>query len=194
MILRTINHLFGDTMGARVQVGSPCRDNAVIQRLKNGKGNVAGIKMLVAVDGLALVPVEVAGLDFYSRHCSNGVSVKITPIGGHGHIWVAPGDLIDNTAKAIAYHQKKCTAHDRVRKIRDSRSDRERRTQLLNIRSEMTAEQKKRFDDSLADRLGDKASKDAVAAINRMSGEYEFNRIAEYAVVMLYDLDGDDDM
>lgn len=181
-------------MGARVNAGSPCRDNAVIQRLKSGKGNVAGIKMLVAVDGLALVPVEVAGLDFYGKHCHNGVSVKVTPIGGHGHVWVTPGDLIDNTERAIAYHQKKCTAHDRVRRIRDSRSDRERRTQLLSIRSEMTAEQKKQFDASLADRIGDKASKDAVAAINRMSGEYEFNRMAEFAVTVRYELDSDDDV
>lgn len=171
---------------------SPSRDNAVIARLKAGKGNVSGLLMYVAVDDRALVPVEVTGLDFYARgDSSRSVSVRVVPVGGHGHIWVAPTDLIDNTPAAIAYHNKKCEAHDRYRKVANSRSDRERRTELLNIRGEMNEQQKREFAALLADRIGDKASVDPVAAINRMTGEYEFKRVAELAVRLRYELDQD---
>jgi hypothetical protein len=169
---------------------SPCKDNAVIARLKSGKGNVSGLKMLVAVDDVALVPVEVTGLDFYARADSGrSVSVRVAPIGGHGHIWVAPGELIDNTPEAIAFHDRKCEAHERYRKVANSRSDKQRRTELLNIRGEMSEDQKKQFAVLLADRIGDKASADPVAAINRMNGEYEFKRVAELAVRLRYELD-----
>jgi hypothetical protein len=144
------------------------------------------------VDGRALVPVVVTGLDFYAKgDSSRSVSVRIEPVGGHGHLWVAPGELIDNTPTAIALHNRKCEANDRYRKVANSRSDRERRTELLNIRGEMTADQKKEFASGLADRLGDRATADSVAAINKMTGEYEFNRTAELAVRLLYGLDDD---
>jgi hypothetical protein len=169
---------------------TPCKDNAVIARLKSGKGNVAGLKMLVAVDGLALFPVTVTGLDFYARQDhGRSVSVRVEPVGGHGHIWVAPGELLDDTPTAIALHDRKCEANDRYRMVASSNSDRQRRTELLNIRGEMTAKQKEEFAVLLADRLGDKATADPVAAINRMCGDYEFRRVAELAVRLRYGLD-----
>lgn len=172
----------------------PNRDNAVIARLKNGKGNVAGLKMLVAVDDRALVPVTVTGLDFYA-HGDRGrsVSVRVEPIGGHGHTWVAPSDLIDDTPAAVATHKRKCEAYERVRKIANSRSDKERRTELLNIRDEMNEKQKKDFANLLASRIGDKSTADPVAAINKMSGEYEFRRVAELAARVRYSLNGEMD-
>jgi hypothetical protein len=175
----------------RSNIRSVCRDNAVIRHLKKGSGKIAGLKMLVAVDGRALFPVVVTGLDFYARHDSNGgVSVRVRPAaGGHGHIWVAPGELLDDTPQAVAMHELKCEAHDRVRSVVNSRSDKERRSALLTIRSEMTDAQKKDFASRIADRLGDKATADPVAAINRMSGEYEFRRVAEVAVTIRYKLD-----
>lgn len=170
----------------------PCKDNAVIARLKSGKGNVAGLEMLVAVDGRALVPVAVTGLDFYAKgDSSRSVSVRVVPIGGHGHLWVAPGELLDNKPESIALHNRKCDANDRFRKVSNSNSDRQRRTELLNIRGEMTEAQKKEFAQLLADRLGDKAAADPVAAINKMTGEYEFKRVAELAVRLRYELDED---
>lgn len=177
----------------RVSAKLPNRDNSVIARLKSGKGNVSGLKMLVAVDGIALVPVEVTGLDFYARgDSSRSVSVRVNPIGGHGHIWVAPGELIDNNKESIALHNKKCEAYDRVRKMTNSRSDRERRSEILNIRSEMTEAQKKEFATRIADRIGDKASGDPVAAINKMCGEYECRRVAELAVCIRYGIESED--
>lgn len=179
---------------ARVHTSQPCKDNAVVRRLKSGKGNVAGIKMLVAVDGHALVPVTVTGLDFYaSQDRGRSVSVRVEPMGGHGHLWVAPGDLIDDTPEGVELHKRKCAAYERTRTVYNSRSDRERRTELLNIRDEMTEKQKKEFAAALASRLGDKASVDPVAWINKMSGEYEFKRVAELAARIRYDLDEDPD-
>lgn len=169
-----------------------CRDNAVIARLKSGKGNVAGLKMLVAVDGQALVPVVVTGLDFYARgDSSRSVSVRVEPVGGHGHLWVAPGDVLDDTPQSVSLHNRRCEADDRYRLVANSRSDRERRTELLNIRAEMTEAKKKEFAAALADRLGDKATANPVAAINRMSGEYEFKRVAKLAVKLRYDIDSE---
>lgn len=169
---------------------TPSKDNAVIARLKSGKGNISGLKMLVVVDDRALVPVVVTGLDFYaSGDRGRSVSVRVEPVGGHGHIWVSPSDLIDDTPAAIATQNRRCEAHERVRKVYNSKSDRQRRTELLNIRGEMTKQQKEEFAAKLADRLGDRATGDPVAAINKMTGEYEFRHVAELAVTIRYNLD-----
>ena len=96
--------------------------------------------------------------------------------------------LLDDTPAGRALHKTRCEAHDRYRRVANSNSDRTRRTELLNIRGEMTEPQKKEFATLLADRVGDKAATDPVKAINGMSGEWEFKRVAELAVKVRYGL------
>lgn len=168
------------------------KDNEIIRRLKAGNGKVAGLKMIAAVDDVALMPVEVIGIDYFSgseyHGRSLGISIHVKPIGGHGSIWIAPGELIDNTPDAIDLFDRKGKAAAAFRAVCNARSDRERRSLVLDMREKMNAEQRKVFAERLPDRIGESVKEDVVKAINKLSGEYEFKRIGELAAQILFDV------
>ncbi len=167
------------------------KENEVIRRLKAGNGKISGLQMLAAVDDLAMIPVEVVGIDYFSTKSGyqSGISVHVKPVGGHGSLWIAPGELIDNKPEAIDLFERKCKASAASRAVTGANSDRVRRGLILDIREKMSPKQKAEFAEKLPDRAGEAAKEDVVKAINKMNGEWELRRVGELAAKILYSVD-----
>lgn len=171
--------------------GTITSGNAVTRKLEKGNGSVKGIKLLAAVDDVALIPVEVTGIAFSGGGYRHGVHVIVKPLGGHGFLTVSPLSLIDDTDAAKDLFRRKSDCALAIRLFGETKCDRQRRTKLLNLRSQLTDTQKAAFDATAEDRFGKGA--DMVKSIGKASGEYELNRLYSACANIYFDLTGDDE-
>lgn len=179
---------------ARTAARFALKTNEIVRRLKAGNGKIAGLKCFAAVDDVALMPVDVIGIDFFhAAYSGRQIMVEVKPVGGHGSIYVSPAELLDDNPAAIEMFDRKNKAAKEAKAVKDAMSDRERRSLMIDMRMRMTAAQKKKFDESLPDLIGQKAATDAVKAINQISGEYEAASVAKLAVTVLYSLEDVDE-
>lgn len=159
--------------------------------MSKGSGNIKGIKLCASVDDCALIPVEVIGVAFSGGGYRTGVHVTVRPIGGHGELTMDPLSLIDDTDAARDLFRRKSEAATACRLYGDVKSDRERKTKLLDMRESLTAEQKKIFDEAAEDRFGKGA--DMVKSIGKASGDWELRHLFQRCVKIKFDvLDAED--
>lgn len=169
--------------------------NEVMRRLMKGNGSIKGLKMLVAVDDVALCPVEVVGITYSAMGgYGNGINVTVKPVGGSGEMIVPPLSLVDDTPAGRDLFDRKAKAQAIIGKFGAAKSDRQRRDYILQARDQMTPAQKKVFDATAPDHFGEGA--EMVKSVNKATGEYALRRVFEKAAKLLYgveDVDQYDD-
>jgi len=168
--------------------GTITSGNAVTRKLEKGNGSVKGLRLLAAVDDVALIPVEVTGIAFSGGGYHDGVHVIVKPIGGHGSLTVAPLSLIDDTDDAKDLFRRKSDCALAIRLFGETKCDRQRRTKLLDMRSQLTEKQKSVFDATAEDRFGKGA--DMVKSIGKTSGDYELKHLFTVCANIYFGLPG----
>lgn len=169
--------------------GTIASGNAVTRKLEKGNGSVKGLRLMAAVDDVALIPVEVVGVAFSGGSYRSGVHVKVVPIGGHGMLTLDPLSLIDDTDSARDLFRRKAECAATIRLFGETKCDRQRRTKLLDLRAQLTESQKLRFDATAEDRFGKGA--DMVKNISKCNGEYELRKLFTTCANIYFGLPGE---
>lgn len=163
--------------------------NALVAKLEAGNAKVAGMRLLLPVEDMMLVPVEVVGITFGSDY-RGGMLLKVTPVGGSGEYAADAMVLVDDTPAARDLYARKSSAKDAYDDFRRAGdSDRKRRDWVLRCRDRMTPAQRKRFDATATNHFGEGV--DMVKGIQKSQGEWDLKRIAESAIRHAHDLEAD---
>jgi len=127
----------------------PLSSNALVRKLESGSGNIKNMKLLLPVDGEALVHVTVVGISFH-EYASNGVAVLVRPTGGYGTLSISACSLLDDTQAARDLYAAKagCAEYLRNHTPRDSATLKAWRTAVTRERLALNAKQRKAFDGS----------------------------------------------
>lgn len=161
--------------------------NALVKKLEAGNGSVKNMKLLLPVDGEALIPVVVVGIAFHG-YAHNGVAVLVRPVGGHGALSVNAVSLMDDTAEARRRYTalSEAAEYRRNNTLKESASDKAWREAVVRERAAMTDAQRKLFDSSAKKHF--RADVEMLTGIKEASS-WTLKEVFKYAVAVRFGVD-----